>query len=134
MLTVLVVSYLLQLVVAAIPTFNSYPDLLEVAQYDEDALAALVGVGMLTALTVMALLLAILGWIKRSRVAMWLGFALFALNWFFYVIVWMTGEPEVSGLLLNILGPFFLWKGIAGANRYHALKSASSRAPDVAVF
>ncbi len=133
-LTVLVVSYVLQLGVAAIPVLSTYPDLIELAQSDEDALAVLVGIGMLAGLAIAATALSVFGWVSRSRVAMWLGFALFAVNWFFYIIVWMTGEFEVSGLLLNILGPIFLWKGIAGANQYHRLKNRSARASDVAVF
>lgn len=133
-LTVLVASYVVQFLLAAMPAFSRYPDLLTAATYDENAAIALFSVGMLATLSVLAIIASLFAWTVRSRIAMWFGAFLFVLNWFFYIVVWASGEFEVSGLLLNILGPYYLWKGIRGANRYHALRSGRASMTPLATF
>ncbi|MEP1145248.1 MAG: hypothetical protein ABJH52_16120 [Henriciella sp.] len=133
-LTILFVSYVLQFAVFAFPLLSTFPALLSNAQSDETAAITLSTSIMFGGLILVSVILALLGWLMRSRIAMRAGFGLFALNWLFYILVWMTGEAEVSGILLNILGPYYLWKGVMGANRYHTLRQGKVGAADASVF
>jgi hypothetical protein len=133
-LSVLVVSYFIQsipFIGAAIEGWQMVLMQEEPTNGQVEAIGVSVIMGGLIALSLIATLFA---WFMRSRVAMVVGVLLFGLNWMFYILAWMSGDFDISGLLFNVLGPFYLWKGIQGANRYHALKNGRASAADMSIF
>ena len=132
-LTILTVSYVIQTVVFYFQVSEAYPDLWQSAQSDFLAYDLMIQLYLLLVIAGFSLILMSFAWFMRSRVAMWLGFLLFAVNWFGYISLWMAGDFEISGLLLNILGPFFLFKGVMAAQRYHSQRRISPEL-DTSVF
>jgi len=132
-LTIVSISMLFQLAFVIGPGVEAFQSAFA-GEYIGDAEAEALGsFVILGVLSLFAIILALFAWFMRSRIAMWLGGLLFVVNWLSYIFIWLSGEFEISGLLLNVLGPFFLWKGIQGANRYHALKRGRPKT-DVSVF
>jgi uncharacterized Tic20 family protein len=132
-LTVVLVSYLIQTVPLIGPAVEVFQASIA-GEFMNDAQAETLGMEIIMlGLSLFALILTLFAWFMRSRVAMWLGVLLFVFAWINYIFLWVSGDFEVSGLLLNILGPYYLWRGVQGANRYHALKRDRPQT-DVSVF
>jgi hypothetical protein len=133
-LTVVLGSYILQLLLILTPAIEGWQTVFEGIEPSDSQYEAVGMSVILGGLALLALVATLFAWFMRSRVAMWFGVAFFLLNWISYALVWMSGDFDISGLLLNILGPYYLWRGIQGAYRYHALKSGRVISADVSAF
>jgi hypothetical protein len=116
---------------AAFLFFTLPPGVIEQAAVDEQA-ALLLGTAMYVALyCLLALVLMLFAWLMRSRVAMALGLTLYALNWISFVMELMAGQFQMAGLLMNVVGPYYIIRSIFYATRYHSLRKSKAVDPEV---
>jgi uncharacterized membrane protein len=117
---------------AAILFFNLPPGVIEQAADQDEQAALLLGTAIYVALyCVLALVLMLFAWLMRSRVAMALGLTLYALNWINFVMELMAGQFQMAGLLMNVVGPYFIIRSIFYATRYHSMRKRKAIDPEV---
>ena len=80
-----------------------------------------------------AAVLGFFGWFMKSRVALILGMIFFVLNWAEFVFALMDGQFTNPGWI-NLIGPFFLGRGIWKAFIYHKMLPHRPREVDAEVF
>jgi len=78
-----------------------------------------------------ALITMLFAWLMRSRIAMVVGLLLYSLNWLNFVLELMAGRFEPAGILMMVVGPFYLIRSIIAAQRYHQMKRTKLLDPEV---
>jgi hypothetical protein len=119
--------------VQAAMLFFGMPDgVIEGAAAGDEAAALMLGTAIYVSLyCLLAAVFALFAWLMRSRVAMVLGLLLYALNWASFISLLLAGQFQFSGLLMNVVAPYFLIRSIFYATRYHRLRKSKPVDPEV---